>query len=51
MALGCGSGNYSGGGTGGNVGSTGTPAGTYQLLVSATSAGVSKTITLKLTVK
>jgi hypothetical protein len=51
MALGCGSGNYSGGGTGGNVGSTGTPAGTYQLLVSATSAGVSKTSTLKLTVK
>jgi drug/metabolite transporter (DMT)-like permease len=47
LAAGCGSGGYGGG----NGGSTGTPAGNYQLLVSASSSGVTKTMTLNLTVQ
>lgn len=49
LLVGCGSsGSYGGGGTGGP---TGTPAGTYQLLVSASSSGVTRTMTLTLIVQ
>ncbi len=46
LVAGCGSGAGYGGG-----GSTGTPTGTYQLTVTASSGGISSTISLMLTVK
>jgi hypothetical protein len=50
LATGCGSsGSYGGGG--GTGGTTGTPAGSYQLLVSASSSGVTRTMTLTLIVQ
>jgi hypothetical protein len=48
LISGCGSSSYSGGS---NSGPTGTPAGTYQLVVSASSSGVTRTTTLTLTVQ
>jgi hypothetical protein len=47
LVSGCNASNSSPGGGG----STGTPAGNYQLVVTATSSGVSRTITLNLTVQ
>jgi hypothetical protein len=49
LAVGCGSSSVSSGG--GSTGTGGTTAGSYQLLVTASSAGASRTITLNLTVQ
>jgi hypothetical protein len=52
LVTGCGAGGNGGGGSNPPPsGSAGTPAGTYQLLVTASSSGVTRTMTLSLTVQ